>query len=66
MTLRCKKKKKIADDIKNVYPVREKRKYSRQKQPYSSVLERNFFLKNPKNALGILSCGGVVLVHQKL
>ena len=51
MTLRCKKKKKkIADDIKNVYPVREKRKYSRQKQPYSSVLERSFSEKSQKRS----------------
>ena len=44
------KNKKNVDDIKDVHAVREKRKYSRQKQPYSSVLERSFSEKSQKRS----------------
>ena len=65
MTLRCKKQKNIVDHIKDVYPMRE-RENIHDKNSLTVVFWKEVSLKNPKNALGILSCGGIVLVHQKL
>ena len=44
----------------------EKREKIQDKNSLTVVFPKEVSLKNPQNVLGILSCGGIVLVHQKL